>query len=112
MQECDQQQAITRNSNPCLDCNVLLQTWYTTESSCCKIYHITVLWLGQVNYRYIITSVAPTASRVFESLLKHPLSSLTSGYASVFPLSVNRSAIEAVQYSDGDGVIEHFDYFI
>ena len=62
----------------------------------------------------IRTSVAPTAARVFENLLKHPLSSLTSGYASVFPLSVNRSAIEAVQYSDGDGgfiVIEHFDYF-
>ena len=62
----------------------------------------------------IRTSVAPTAARVFESLLKHPLSSLTSGYVPVFPLGVNKSAVEAVQYSDGDGgfiVIEHFDYF-
>ena len=59
------------------------------------------------------TVLAPTAAKLFKGLLMHPPVSLTSGCVPVFPLSADKSAVEAVQYSDGDGgfiVLEHFDF--
>ena len=55
------------------------------------------------------TALAPLASK---KLRKHSLSSLISGLEPVFSLSLAKSAVEAVQYADGDGgyiVVEHFD---
>ena len=60
------------------------------------------------------TVVAPTARRMFEEIATHPRASLTTGCVPVFSLGRDKSAVEAVQYSDGDGgfiVVEHFDFF-
>ena len=54
------------------------------------------------------TALAPLASK---KLKRHSLPSLISGLQPVFSLSVGKSAVEAVQYTDGDGgyiVLEHF----
>ena len=58
------------------------------------------------------TALAPAATSLYKSLTTYRLPSLTSGCVPVFPLHADESAIEAIQYTDGDGgyiVMEHFD---
>ena len=58
------------------------------------------------------TVVAPVATSHFKNLSTFHLPCLTSGYVPVFSLHADKNAVEAVQYSDGDGgyiVMEHFD---
>ena len=60
------------------------------------------------------TAIAPMAPKAYKDPLRYQLPTLISGCVPVFSLSADKSAVEAVQYADGDGgyvVLEHFDLF-